>query len=490
MKRYALAAMAGLLMAAGCLPEEKVAWSPDGRQAAIVAPDGLYLCDGEGTLSPCVAEGVKAVAWLPDSKRLVVTREQPPLKTWKDAAAFIGEAEAKEIAEIAAKVRQEILAYQGEPGKFEPSKAFEDVAPSHMVLMAVYLRDNLADGLPEKLGPEQWKEAQGFEAPLFSIEVGEVEGATVRFQAPVRLLDEPAYLRVSPDGRNVAYVSNGAMPKGVWALSVVPLAGGRPRLVAENVALFADWSADGRFLAYARATGPAPAGEGDLRLGTISRRAVCDAEGKVLETFEKAADLAGLLFQADLRVRCLRDGRIVFAAAPVQLPCTAGDMPNRMALFAVDPERPATLVRLLPQSAETDVPQGAGYFEVSPDGERVSIPGPQGVAVVTLATGAVEKALAAEGYDVFFVPVWRSAQELCFAVDAGNALGSPNRREVVLWSSGGARLLSKTWSDAMLTGLLKKQGDPEPPKPPTPSEAPKPEPPKPSEAPKPEASGR
>ena len=467
MKRYVIAAMAGLLMAAGCLPEEKVAWSPDGQRAVLIAPDGLYLCDGEGTLSPCVAEKVKAVAWLPDSKRLVVAREQPPLKTWKDAAAFIGEAEAKEVMEIAAKVRQEVLAYQGDAAALEV-KTLEGTSSTRTVLVAMYLRDNLADGLPEKLGPEKWKGVVGIEVPVFGLEVGEVEGAAVTFQAPVRMLDQPAFLRVSPDGRNVAYVANGAMPKGVWALFVAPLAGGSPRLVAENVAPFADWSADGRFLAYARATGPAPAGQGDLRLGTISRRAVCDAEGKVLETFEKAADLAGLLFQDDLRVRCLRDGRIVFAAAAVQLPCTAGDMPNRMALFAADPERPATLVRLLPQSAETEVPQGANYFEVSPDGQRVSIPGPQGVAVVTLATGAVEKALAAEGYDVFFVPTWRSAQELCFAVEAGAALGSPNRREVVLWSSGGARLLSKGWSDDLITGLLKKQGDTEPPKPPEP----------------------
>jgi len=468
MKRCLLVVVAGLLVAAGCLLEEKVVWSPDGRRAAVIAPDGLYLCDGEGTLSPCVAEKVKAAAWLPDSKRLVVAREQPPLKMWKDVAAFIDEGAAKEVMESAARLRQEILAYQGEPGKFEPGKFVEEMAPNRVVLLAMYLRDNLAEGLPEKLGPEKWKEVQGVEAPVFSLEVGEVEGAAVKFQAPVRLLHAPAYLRVSPNGRNVAYVTNSALPKGEWALFVASLGGGPPRLVAENVALFADWSADGRFLAYARATGPAPASQADLRLGTISRRMVCDAEGKVLETFEKAADLAGLLFQYDLKVRCLRDGRILFAAASVQLPSTAADMPIRMTLFAVDPQRPTTLVRLLPRSAETEVPQGANYFEVSPDEQRVSIPGPQGVAVVALATGAIEEALADGGYGVFFVPTWRSPQELCFAVEKGAKLGSPNRREVVLWSSDGTRLLSKTWTDEMVTALLKKQGDEGPQKPPAP----------------------
>jgi hypothetical protein len=468
MKRCLLVVVAGLLVAGGCLPEEKVVWSPDGRRAVIIAPDGLYLCDGEGTLSPRLTEKVSGAAWLPDSKRLVVAREQPPLKMWKDVAAFIDEGAAKEVMESAARLRQEILAYQGEPGKFEPTQSLEETALSRMVLMGMYLRDNQAEGLPEKLGPEKWKDVQGLEAPVFSLEVGEVEGAAVKFQAPVRMLHPPAYLRVSPDGRNVAYVTNSALPKGEWSLFVVSLAGGPPRLVAEQVSLLADWSADGRFLAYARATGPAPISQADLRLGTVSRRLVCDAEGKILETFEKAADLAGLLFQYDLKVRCLRDGRILFAAASVQLPSTADDMPNRTTLFAVDPQRPATLVRILPRSTEAEVPQGANYFEVSPDQQRVSIPGPQGVAVVALASGAVEKALVAEDYSVFFVPTWRSPQELCFAVEKGAKLGSPNRREVVLWSSDGARLLSKTWPDEMVTALLKKQGDSEPGKPPAP----------------------
>ncbi len=467
MKRCLLVVVAGLLAAAGCLPEEKVFWSPDGRRAVIMAPDGLYLCDGEGALSPRVTGKATGVAWLPDSKRLVVAREQPPLKTWKDVAAFVGEADAKVIMEGAAKLRQEFLAYQGEPGKFEP-KIFEETALSRVVLMGMYLRDNLAEGLPEKLGPEKWKDVQGLEAAVYSLEVGEVDGAAVEFQAPVRLLHPPVNLRVSPDGRNVAYVTNTVLPKGGWALFVASLGGGLPRLVAENVALFADWSADGRFLAYARATGPGPASEGTLRLGTISRRMVCDAEGKILQTFENATDLAGLIFQDDLKVRCLRDGRVLFAAASVQLPSTAADMPTRMTLFAVDPQRPATLVAVLPRSAEAEVPQAANYFEVSPDQQRVSIPGPQGVAVVTLATGAVEEALAEGGYSVFFVPTWRSPKELCFAVEKGAKLGSPNRREVVLWSSGGARLLSKTWSDEMVAALLKKQGDPEPQKPPAP----------------------
>jgi hypothetical protein len=455
----------GVLLVAshvGCLPEEKVAWSPDGRQAAVIAADGLYLCDGDGRLSPRVATNVTAAAWTPDSKRLLVVRNtEAPVKAWKDAAALIDEDMVKAVVARAEIVRQEILALKAPPEEFKP-KDLEQAGMTELMLAAIYLRDNLAEGLPEKLG-KSWEDVKKIEMPVYAIEVGEVSADSVALRPVVRVLSAPAYPRVSPNGRHVAYVTGSLLPGGVLALMVMPLAGGRPRVVAEQVAPFADWSADGRYMAFARATGPKPKDKESLRLGTISQCVVCNEKGDLLEKFPLAADLAGLVFQDNLKVRALSDGRFLFAAAPVQLPSTAADMPIRTTLFAADIDRPATLVRMLPRSADAEIPQGVDFFELSPDQKRVAIPGPQGVAVVTLATGEVVKAMTAESHKLVIQPVWRSAAELCFAVDKDSKLGSPNRHEIVLWSAGGSRVLSKTWPDALVEGMFEKSEAPQPP---------------------------
>ncbi|MCX5682711.1 MAG: hypothetical protein NT049_03400 [Planctomycetota bacterium] len=456
MRRLMLGAGVLLLAAlVGCLPEEKVVWSPDGRQAAVIAQDGLYLCDGDGRLSPRVATDVKAAAWLPDSKRLLVFRDtKAPVKTWKDALALIGEDAAKEVVARAAVLRQEILAYKTPPEKFEPTDP-EQASLVQWALAVLYLRDNLAEGLPEKLGPH-WEALKEGDLPVFAIEVGEVSADAVALKPVAKVLHDPAYPRISPDGRHVAYVTGGEGRP--MALMVASLAGGRPRLVADQVAPFVDWSADGRSLAFARATGPKTKVEEALRLGTISQCVVCDEKGELLEKFPLAEDLAGLVFQEDLKVRALRDWRLLFAAAQVQLPSTAADMPTKLSLFAVDRARSATLVRMLPRSAEADVPQSVNFFELSPDQKYVAIPGSEGVVVVTLATGAVAKVMTAEGYNIVMQPVWRSAAELCFAVEEGSKLGSPSRHEIVLWTPGGTSILSKTWPDAMVEGMFKKPG--------------------------------
>src|SRR5205814_1308689 len=171
-----------------------------------------------------------------------------------------------------------------------------------------------------------------------------------------------------------------------------------PRAVAEFVAPAPEWSADGRYLVFARTT--LPLAEGDtpppgaksddegqpLRLGTLSRREVCDAKGQLLARdalprghsrgsveasaavsgvtvarrgyswdaweFPKTEDLAGLIFQEFHRIKCMRDGRILFSAAEVHLPSTAKDMPGRLSIFAVDPARQAVASRIVTPEAE------------------------------------------------------------------------------------------------------------------------------------------
>ena len=131
---------------------------------------------------------------------------------------------------------------------------------------------------------------------------------------------------------------------------------------------------------------------------------------------------AGLLYAPlNAKVRCLADGRILFASTEVTLPAATRDMPQRWSLFSLDPSKRATVSRVLARQSEIDLPDMAYLFEVSPDETRAAVVGDKGrVAVVTLATGDVRMVQpmesASEGHGLKFktVPKWRSNEELCF----------------------------------------------------------------------------
>jgi len=99
------------------------------------------------------------------------------------------------------------------------------------------------------------------------------------------------------------------------------------------------------------------------------------------------------------------------------------------------------------------LPDKAGYYEPSPDGKRIAILNEEGaVAILTLATGAVETVQAAGSDDIVSAPVWRSAGELCFISTTTN--GQP--AQVVLWNNGTNKVLSATWPAEARKGFLDK----------------------------------
>ena len=88
------------LLAAGCFPEERLWWSPDGLQLAVLTPTGLRLSNPDGILSEATCGDVQAAAWLPDGSGLVVTK-QIEFDTWDAAKALVPAAEVKQIEDLA-----------------------------------------------------------------------------------------------------------------------------------------------------------------------------------------------------------------------------------------------------------------------------------------------------------------------------------------------------------------------------------------------------
>lgn len=445
----------------GCLPEKRVLWSPDGKWAAVRGGDeNLYLCDENGKLTPRVAESVSHVAWLPDSKRLLIARSEPA-QTWEQVAAVLSEEQRAAIEARGPKLRAELLAHDGPWNEFEPKTA-EGLTGGETLALILYVRERLSTELAEKLG-EEWDKLKELEGRVHMLQLGTVrDGALELGAALAKSADAFGELRLSPDAAFVAYRGAGSTEEETGPLFVLALAGGAaPLRVAEHVAMFHDWSADGRSVVYAATKGAVLQESKDLRLGVIAQQAVRDEAGKVLETLPEAKDLAGVVFQNEMRVRCLRDGRILFASMDVQLPCTAADMPERAELFAVEPERQPGVVRLIPRQAAEDLPDAVFLFEVSPDERHVCLPDSGGrIVMLTLATGETWDVVEKDAVDTLRIaPTWRSANELTAVVVPGSA-GEKGRPEVTLfkldWEMQKAerRALSTDWPKAVIEGVL------------------------------------
>jgi hypothetical protein len=446
--RPALTLVAVVIVVAGCA-SERIVWSPDGKHAAVIGGKGLYICDPDGKLSDLLVPDVVLAGWFPDSERLALARTVE-YKTWKEAAAVMPEEQRGRIEDAARSVIARLKAGTEFNAALASVQGLSDREKSELGLC---LRNS--DGAQELAG-SNWSFLQsiklnGFELMAGSLADGKVTPGSV-LASGLGAIQE---LRVSPGGAAIAYVADGTQ-KDELRLCVVPADGSAPsQVVAEQVAQYPDWGADGRSLYYVKAMHSAADAQ-ELDLGVLTHRGVMDASGHI-ELQEKPDELAGLMFDPSTKVRCLNDGRILFSALPVQLPITKQDFPQHGQLYAFDPRQQGTLTRLIPQGMEETVPDNTGSFEVSPDGRRVCFLGEKHqVVVLTLADGGVETAqtnVESEIDGTF--PVWRSTNELCFVSFLATNSATQNP-QVVLWENGKSRALSEDWPAEVRKGLLEK----------------------------------
>jgi hypothetical protein len=446
----------------GCLPKQ-IVWSPDGKRAILIA-GGLYLWQTDGSLSAERYEGWTGGPWFPDSRRIVVV---VPTKahTWDEISPLLTQEQRNNLIALAQQLRREILSSDITYDQ-AISKLTEKLFDGEITAIKFYLREHLSEGLPEKLG-SKWNDIKNSTAEIGQIQIAELTDENRWNPGPivVKCLNPLVDIRISPDGRHIAYVE--AMKTAGRLFVVRAEENAKAWHVADDVATHADWSADGRYLVYTQAYLHAQSPK-NLMLGTLSRCRVCGDDGKLLEPLTPTAEiLAGLLYSDFVSVRCLRDGRIVFSALEVQLPCTVADMPRHTSLFAVDPKKQPTVTRILSRAAESGLGdlKALGFFEFSPDETRICLGDGEGrTAIYTLATGEVRTLQPEPLPDAARIcPSWRSNDELCFAVPPGSKWGSPNRAEIVLWSSPDTvRCISKDWPDSVIKDVLGSTKPPAP----------------------------
>jgi hypothetical protein len=453
--RAARPALLLVLLLAGCL-EKHVVWSPDGSRAAVIARDGLYLCDTDGKLTPLLLPGVYQAAWLGDSQRLVVARKRKA-DSWTPIAAALGSERAAAVV-----ARAEALWKKLEAGGAWGVLTKGDGEKKEPVILKVFLRERYGEALRAKMGAGDWDELKSKQVEINELVVARLEDGKIQ---PGTLLheglDEIRDIRVGRGDRFVAVTTNQAPDNDKESrLLLVRIDVTGATAVAEHTAAYPDWTADGRSLVYVQASGERT-GNDDLRLATLVQREVLNADGQI-KIAEKAEDLAGLYFQDQTRVRCLRDGRILFNAAEFNLPVSVKDFGgDREKLFVLDLARQATLVRMIPRSEAEKMPKNLTFFEVGPDEKQVLVGGFDGeVSVLTLASGDVDEVQQAGEYSLMGAPVWRNAEEITYARRNPAVEGkNPSRkgeivlRKVVLQKGDREKVLSQDWSKEMLESV-------------------------------------
>lgn len=456
--RAATVVLAALLIG-GCL-QERLAWSPDGRHAAIVTAEGLHLAGADGKISPLLAPGVYQAAWLPDSQSLVLARRKP-VKNFAELSAALGPTRAKLLAAKAESV-------WGRLRDLPRGEAFsEGVAREigdDLEGIVVYLREqphHLA-ALREKMGPEWKKEDETKPADLHEVVVARLSGEKLLFGSPLFIgLPGIGSLRPAPGGQAVAFTMQPELspyPDNGISLLVAPTDASAPAVIAATQgATHPDWTPDGRSLVFFKAAGSVTKGD-DLRLGALVQREVLDASGRI-QLAKESTDLAGLIFHQQNRVRCLRDGRVLFNASPITLPTTGRNDDGREQLFVVTRGPEATVRPLIPRPQLEQLPKTLSFFEVSPDDRLALFSNDDGeVWLLTLATGAVERVAGRvvlkkdeSKSENLPAPVWRAAGEYTFL---RNTTSGPAPVELVLRRGATDTVLSRSWDPSVLRKLI------------------------------------
>jgi hypothetical protein len=453
-------------LVAGCVPE-RVVWSPDGTQAAVLGSDGLHLCDPDGKIGPLLVPEVWRVAWLPDGKHLLVA-VVGNYAHWNEIAKDSGvrELPADDIARVKA-------ALISSSGGMDEVKAFEsspmDLPGDQRDRALIYLRDNGGD-LPAPARELLDKLPDGrIYAPvlcrIYEISGNSVNpGPIVYFGRNNRTLE----LRISPDGAYVAITSatyeNNSKEQPSLFICPLKRSEGWADLPLGPSNVFPDWAPDGKSILYFR---PLVGGDknDDTKICTLARQGLFDEKGGLLPSGKLQAreDLVGTLFDPLSRVRCAADGRIFFTSVNVTLPVAPNDIPSRPSLFSIQPGKQAIVSRVIPHGVETAAGDSLQFFELSPDGLKISMPWGDGrVSILTIATGDLLQAQTvayggSEHFDLQSIPTWRTSDEITFIRPVES---DPGKREVVRYNVADPQhktvVMSAAWDDAVSKDWLKQ----------------------------------
>ncbi|MEI6279079.1 MAG: hypothetical protein WCQ16_06825 [Verrucomicrobiae bacterium] len=461
------------LLLGGCGPEERIWWSPNGQEAAVLVGGALYLVKPDGALGDPLTSGIadksatpSALSWLPDGSGFVLCRQRK-IARWAEMAKLLPPQEASKV-ELLARAMPTLLEgaekLAGQPSDVEALLAsLSSGDPDDFLNALLCAFQNQKKAVKRALlklpkGAELVAELNGdssrftlYEICLIKLQSGREDGAPKSLARSLYVMAQP---RVSPGQTAVGYIKMQAQSPSVQISS---LDGGEQLAVCESATF--DWSPDGRSIVFA-----APVGEKDGPLKNIRKVTVIQESGALMkrESDAKApdampppVDLAMALLPDPPRLQALPDGRVLFASQAATFPAAGAGPESDQKLYVVSEDgKKIEAIATAPGA----LPASLSCFVASPDGKLAAVVdgANDAVAVVDLASGVTEVVSPAHpDWHCTTIPAWRSSAELSFA-----ALDKPDGSPAwMLWSkAGGVRSISGKWP-AQATGDWLKKDD-------------------------------
>ncbi len=430
----------------GCFPKSLV-WSPDGNYAAFFTKDGdLYFSDHQGRLSAKVCDKVFGIAWLNDNQSILL-ETVTECKSWQQ---FTQIAKPELLDEI--KSNSSYFVNVSAPDQWQDLQNRYTLDDNMIAAVKLYLRDeNTADISP------QLKEslAGNIEFNCYAIELARWQGGSLNIEKVLCQFTLPVWdIVISSDNNKAAFTlldQKDSSPVGS-SLWVLDLATGSQRHIADNAALFPDWTDDSSALVY---VAMANKGKGDdIFVGNLQIAKWQSAD--LINSDIEIKTLAALMMSYNTRVRCLSDGKILFSSLEANLPLAAQDLDDQMQLYILDTKVTSGVNHVILRS---NMDKLAGYdlnfFELSGNEQFVSLITHDGlVSVLNLETGIITEIQSEPGSDIRSLPSWRGDTELCYYTQSDNT--NVNKRIALLDLAGpldNKRYISTNWPDEVVNSL-------------------------------------
>lgn len=426
---------------AGCVAEQRLAWSPDGRKMALVGADGVRIStDGGMHLGDPVEEDAQLVAWFPDSKRVAVV-SKTDCDSWAELEKTVDKEEVEAIKTNGDKFLNHLEKCQGNFAACRDSLIKDHFEGNYMPQVLYYLRTNSAQDM-QRLAGREWAAMKPDSFTTISyIKIFELEGknslhSRQTLSCTTRDFDS---VKVSPSNEFVCLVDKEAN------LCLVQTSGAKGLdCVALGIAKLPDWDVDTDVI-YAQ--------HSDRK--TVNGKEVVSQEIVSIDARKPSTmkRLARVQTTND-KVRATIDGNLIFGS---QVIASAGrgrtQTLESLNLFNLGSGKSKNIYH----AAKGDRLQN---FEVSPDGKKVSIPNASGqVKVVMLPGGQVRSIVAGNpknDRDVF-TPVWKNNYEVCFEKIPPKE--GPGKVALFSLKTNKSRDISIEWPESAIAALMGKPDD-------------------------------
>lgn len=426
--------------------DSTIVWSPDGNRMAFIG-HGLYFGDQNGKISTTVATLAKKVAWLPDSKS-VLLGETTDVSSWDEAKKYLTDAEQKQVIELSQYIERKLEL--GGMAALDHDGRTDSAPPNVLQCAFLYLKDT--DG-------RHIKTVLGEMGPLVDLWKTELHSLTV-LKAEENALGKEIWqgfgdvidARVSPDGKFLLLVqkSQTKIEPELFDLKLLALdTNSPPMLLTEAAAKHPDWSPDSRKVIYIEGLG---VNEEKSRLGALSSLVVRENDGTPIKTPGKSQRLLYLAIDEDMDLHSLKEGRIIFSSPCPQLPATSDELTALRNVFTF--REGDSFARKLLAVTDTTGGKEVSPIQVNTDQTWAILGDGEWLRILNIETGKVEIIHIKDDIQ----PTWRNADDLCYAKPIEKDKIQKNRHdvEIVLHSmtTGKERIISADWPAGAVDEIL------------------------------------